>query len=549
MKITADYIDKRTVFQSNHIQLPEFDEKSMREKTEKNPRWVHFGGGNLYRCFHAHIAQELLDCGQMDTGIVVVETFGQDLINELYHDYDNRSLTVTMKADGSFEKKLVASTAEALYYHRDSPGDVQRLVSLFKQPSLQMASFTITEKGYAVKDSNGVLLAQALSDIKEGPVFAKLENTISKITYLLYIRFLEGALPLALVSTDNFSQNGDRMKEAVLEIATGWQQAGHLGADFVAYLKDNSKVSFPCTMIDRITPLPNDQIARQLESEGIAGMLPFVSTKQKINLAAFVNTEEIHYLAIEDNFPNGRPSLEKASGVFLGDRDTIIKADLMKVCTCLNPLHTALAIFGCLLGFNRISEEIQDEDLLMLIEQIGYMEGLPVVQNPGIINPETYIDEVIYKRFANPNIPDTPQRIATDTSQKIGIRFGETLQAYVASENYDVTHLHFIPLTIAAWCRYLMAIDDRGNPFQPSPDPLYDELHQHVASFKLGQTDEEMIHQGLEPILSNTLIFGIDLYAVNLGEKIEHYFARMIVEPHAVRMVLQEELTLHAKER
>lgn len=93
----------------------------------------------------------------------------------------------------------------------------------------------------------------------------------------------------------------------------------------------------------------------------------------------------------------------------------------MKVCTCLNPLHTTLAIFGCLLGFDRIYKEVQDKDLLHLIEQVGFIEGLPVVENPEIIKPIDFINEVIYKRFANPNIPDMPQRIASDTSQNWGL--------------------------------------------------------------------------------------------------------------------------------
>lgn len=76
----------------------------MRQKTQKNPEWVHFGGGNLYRCFHGQVAQDLLNAGELETGIILVETFGEDMIDELYHGFDNRSLTVVMKSDGTFEK-------------------------------------------------------------------------------------------------------------------------------------------------------------------------------------------------------------------------------------------------------------------------------------------------------------------------------------------------------------------------------------------------------------------------------------------------------------
>jgi Mannitol-1-phosphate/altronate dehydrogenases len=548
MKITEDYRVKDADFNMHKITIPKYDSEKMQKVTKENPRWVHFGAGNLYRCFHAQVASELLDMGEMQEGIVVAETFGEDLIEEVYHAQKNRSLTVTMKADGSFTKELIASTAEALFFHRNKPVEVERLTNIFKAPSLQLATFTITEKGYAIKDSQGNLLEQVIHDIACGVHFAKLENTMAKIAYLLHERFLAGQLPIAMVSTDNFSHNGDRFKAAVLEIAKGWVSAGHVDAAFVNYLQAGEKVSFPYSMIDRITPLPSDAIAKTLREEGIEGMEPFLSKNQKMNLAAFVNTEEVHYLAIEEDFPNGRPALEKASGVFLGNRDTINKADLMKVCTCLNPLHTALAVFGCMLGFERIYEEVQDKDLCSLIEQIGFIEGLPVVENPGIIDPKEFINEVIYKRFANPNVPDAPQRIATDTSQKVGIRFGETLRAYVEAPDKDVTKLHFIPLTIAAWCRYLLGIDDEGNSFEVSPDPLYKELYKLLSEIKLGDTDKGKVHQALEPILSNSSIFGLDLYEIGLGKRIEQYFMRMIAETNALRSILQEELKLHAQD-
>jgi fructuronate reductase len=546
MKITEDYLIQRETFDAVNIMVPNFDPKIVRNNTKNNPEWVHFGGGNLYRCFHAKVAQDLINAGELNTGIVVVETLGENLIKDLYHRFDNRSLTVTMKADGGFDKELIASTAEALFLHPSKKSDVQNLESIFKNESLKLVTLTITEKGYAVKDSAGNLLQQVVQDIQAGPTIDKLQSTMAKLTYLLLERFNAGALPLAVVSTDNFSHNGDRLKAAVLEIATGWLKQGFIPNSFIEYLDKGNQVSFPFSMIDRITPLPNVDIAKKLEEEGIEEMMPYKTGQRGNELAAFVNTEEVHYLVIEDDFPNGRPAFEKANGVLMGNRETVNNADLMKVCTCLNPLHTTLAIYGCLLGFDRIYKEVQDKDLLKLIEQIGFVEGLPVVKNPEIINPDSFIKEVIYKRFMNPNIPDTPQRIASDTSQKVGIRFGETLKAYVSTKDKDVETLHFIPLTIAAWCRYLMAIDDNGQPFTPSPDPLYEELHSYVSTITLGETAD--VHAVLHPILSNKEIFSVNLEEIGLGEKIENYFARMITGPHAVRQVLEEELAEHAIE-
>ncbi|MFK5277686.1 mannitol dehydrogenase family protein, partial [Lactococcus lactis] len=123
----------------------------------------------------------------------------------------------------------------------------------------------------------------------------------------------------------------------------------------------------------------------------------FLYPQNHTNIAPFGNTEEVHYLVIEDAFPNGRPALEK-SGVILTDRETVNDADQMKVTACLNPLHTALAIFGSLLDYHSIWEEVANPDLLALIKNLGYGEALPVVKNPKIINPKDFIDQLLTKR-------------------------------------------------------------------------------------------------------------------------------------------------------
>lgn len=163
------------------------------------------------------------------------------------------------------------------------------------------------------------------------------------------------------------------------------------------------------------------------------------------------------------------------------DRDTVNKTERMKVTTCLNPLHTAMSVYGCMLGYDLICAEMKDEDIVALIKRLGYVEGLPVVVDPKILDPKAFIDEVIEQRLPNPFMPDMPQRIATDTSQKVGIRFGETIKSYVA-EGRDLNSLVSIPLAIAGWLRYLLAIDDNGNAFEVSADPLKDELQAKLSA-------------------------------------------------------------------
>ena len=239
---------------------------------------------------------------------------------------------------------------------------------------------------------------------------------------------------------------------------------------------------------------------------------------------------------IEDVFPNGREALEKG-GLMFTDRETVDKVEKMKVCTCLNPLHTALAVFGCLLGYDLISEEMKDDTLRKLVEGIGYREGLPVVTDPGIIHPGEFIDTVVKVRIPNPFMPDTPQRIATDTSQKLAIRYGETIKAYAASDHLKVSDLTLIPLVFAGWLRYLMAVDDQGNSFILSPDPLLGEVCPVVNSIDPGEKEE--VKERLKPVLSNSKIFGVDLCQAGMAEKVCDYFVEMTAGKGAVRATLE----------
>ena len=243
---------------------------------------------------------------------------------------------------------------------------------------------------------------------------------MSMVAALLLERFQNGAYPLAVVSMDNCSHNGEKLQTSVMTVAKAWLEKGFVGQDFIDYLSDETKITFPWSMIDKITPRPHKIVEESLEKDGIEGMTPIVTSKNTF-IAAFVNAERPQYLVVEDKFPNGRPALEKA-GVYMTDRETVNKTERMKVTTCLNPLHTAMSVYGCMLGYDLICAEMKDEDIVALIKRLGYVEGLPVVVDPKILNPKAFIDEVIEQRLPNPFMPDTPQRIATDTSQKVGIR-------------------------------------------------------------------------------------------------------------------------------
>lgn len=529
--------DQQEEFKRAGIRLPQSNVATGRAAGKAQPRWVHVGGGNLYRAFHAEIAQDLLDQGKLDRGVVVLQTRSPELVNNAYEPFNDDILQVVMRPDGTLGERVLSSTASALFANPQNPTTWGRALEYFRSSDLELVTVTITEKGYALHGSDGKPTDAARRDFNAGPTYP--QTAMGIVTALLDARFEAGAVPLALVSTDNFSRNGEHFRAAVLEMAHAWQAAGFVSQGFVDYVADESRVSFPWTMIDRITPAPSPETAAALEQQGFDD-LALVKHGHSC-FAGFANTEEAHYLVVEDSFPNGRPALEDA-GVILCDRHTAELADTMKVTACLNPLHTCLAVYGCLLGYTRIWQEMEDADLVALIRHLGYDEDLPVVEDPKVINPKAFLDELLTKRLPNKSLPDAPQRIATDTSQKIPVRYGHTLKAYASNPGKDPARLMYIPLAIAGWLRYLLGVDDKGQSYEPSPDPLLGELQTQVKTLFLGCTDPVLVHEAVSPILHNKEIFVCDLYQIGLGEKVEHLLLEELAGPGAVRATIERYL-------
>ncbi|MCH5306941.1 MAG: mannitol dehydrogenase family protein [Prevotella sp.] len=502
-------------------ELPKFNIKAVRERTAKEPTWVHFGGGNIFRAFPAAMLNDALNSGQYDRGVIVAETFDFEVVDKAYTPYNNLSLLVSLQSDGNIEKKVIASVTEALKADYQF-SDWSRLVDIFRNPSLQMVSFTITEKGYGFCDAD---LSRGLQ-----PAFA-----LGKVTALLYERFEAGCLPLTIQSMDNCSHNGDKVKAGVMAYAERWVADGLVPQGFLDYLRDETKITFPWSMIDKITPRPHEKVKELLMQDGFEDN-DYIETEKHTFTAPFVNAEEVQYLVIEDHYTNGRPPLH-LGGALYTTRETVDKVETMKVTTCLNPLHTAMSIYGCMLGYTLISAEMQDADLRAFIQKIGYIEAMPVVTDPGVLNPYEFIGAVINRRLPNPFMPDAPQRIAMDTSQKLPIRFGETIKKYL-DRQLDMQNLVLIPLVLAGYARYLKGVLDDGTPFEPSPDPLLQELQAIVAPLEVGRGDQD--YSCLRQLYSRKDVFGLDLYEAGLGEQIEGMVRELFAGKGAVRATLHK---------
>ncbi len=531
MRLSYSGLKEKEQWEQAGITLPGYDPEQIAALTKRHPVWVHFGIGNIFRMFIGGIADQLIEKGLMKQGITCVESFDFDVVDKIYDPFDNLVLEVTLHEDGRVDRKVHGALGEAVKAQLSVKEQRERLKQIFTDPGLQVVSFTITEKGYALRGADGSWLPYVKKDMENGPEAPT--GAMGIVATLLYERFLAGKFPLALVSMDNVSRNGEKLRASVLETAETWLQNGFVEEAFVEYVRDEEKISFPWTMIDKITPRPGDAVAADLTALGVEDMAPVITSK-KTYIAPFVNAEAPQYLVVEDSFPAGRPAWEKA-GVYMTDRVTVNLSERMKVTACLNPLHTALCVYDCMLGYELFADGMKDPDLAELARQVGYVEGLPVVENPGILSPEKFLEEVIQVRFPNPYLGDTSQRIAVDISQMVGIRFGETIKAHVEKKG-SAGELKAIPLAIAGWLRYLLAVDDNLCPMELAPDPMIPELQEKLQGIVCGEP--ETFTDQLKNILSNRNIFGTDLYAAGIGEKIEEMFREQLAGAGAVRETL-----------
>ena len=479
-------------WEAKGYQLPHYDIAAVAKKTHDEPTWVHFGAGNIFRAFPAAILNDALNTGKYDRGVIVAESFDYEIIDKAYRPYHNLSLLVSLQSNGTIEKKVIASITESLKADKQFGEDWARLVQIFQAPSL-------------------------LSLIH------------------IYARFNAGKLPVTLHSTDTCSHNGDHGKAGVKAYAERWVKDGIVEPDFLDYINDDKKVTYPWSMIDKITPRPHEKVQAMLAEDGFEDNDTIITEKHTFT-APFVNAEEVQYLVCENTYTNGRPPLE-LGGALYTTRKTVDEVETMKVTTCLNPLHTAMSIYGCMLDYTLISAEMADEDLRAFIQKIGYIEAMPVVTDPGVLNPYEFIGTVINKRLPNPFMPHAPQRIATDTSQKLSIRFGETIKKYI-DRGLDKDNLILIPLVLAGYARYLKALDDNLKPFEPSSDPLLAELQTIVVPLEVGKADQD--YSCLKNLYSRKDVFGLDLYEAGFGEQIEGMVKELFAGKGAVRQTLHK---------
>lgn len=314
-------------------------------------------------------------------------------------------------------------------------------IAKMADPAIKIVSTTITEGGYYV---------DALTDgfdTKHPDIVADAANpdapktVFGMVIKALRIRRDAGLAPFTFMSCDNLPENGHVAKRTVIGLAR------LSDPDFADWISAN--VAFPNSMVDCITPATSDrERAMVADKFGITDAVP-------------VACEPFRQWVLEDNFPQGRPALEKVGAEFVED---VAKYELMKL-RILNGGHAAIAYPSALIGHHFVHDAMADPLISEWLDTLEQREIIPTLTPIEGVDYQAYREKII-ERFSNPEVGDTIPRLCLDGSNRQPKFILPTLRDALAT-GADVSGL---ALEVALWCRYCARVDEAGNEIAPNDD-------------------------------------------------------------------------------
>jgi mannitol 2-dehydrogenase len=403
---------------------------------------VHIGVGNFHRAHQAVYLDDLFNAGRdRDWAIIGAGVRDADVtIREKLKEQDWLTTVVEQEADTT----RVHVTGAMIDFVK--PYDTGVLLDTLAEPTIRIVSLTVTEGGYYISPATQHF-DPAHPDIVYDAQHAEAPKTaFGLIAAGLKRRRAAGVAPYTVMSCDNIPGNGHVTENAVAGLAE------LADPDLARWIRAN--VAFPNSMVDRITPATTDRERAFLrEKFGLEDNWP-------------VFCEQFRQWVVEDKFPAGRPALETVGVTFTSD---VSPYELMKI-RILNGGHAAIAYPAGLLDIHFVHEAMADEQIRAFLEKLTKSEVQPVVPPP----PKTSLDdyrELIARRFANPKIGDTIQRLCFDGSN----RQPKFILPTVADRLKAGASVRGLALVSALWCRYCYGETESGKAIAPN-DPSWETI-------------------------------------------------------------------------
>ena len=413
---------------------------------------VHFGVGNFHRAHEAMFVDRVLAAGAAQWGICGVGLLPHDVaMRDALSAQDGLYTLVTAAPDGTEAARVVGSLTEYLY----APDDPSAVLAKLADPDTRIVSLTITEGGYGVDDATGAFAPHDEATLNDISAFGGAQEPTSALGYLvtaLAARRAAGVPAFTVMSCDNIQGNGAVARTAV----TGF--AARADAELGAWIADN--VSFPNSMVDRITPVTTDETrALARDRFGVDDRWP-------------VRSESFEQWVLEDDFPLGRPPFETV-GVQLVD--DVEPYELMKL-RLLNASHQAMSYLGILSGATFVHEVCADPLFAGFLRDYMHREAIPTLLHVPGIDLDAYCEQLL-ARFASESVRDTLARQVVDGSDRIPKFLLPVVRAQLESGG----RIDHAVLVLAAWSVFLEGSAESGEP-TPVSDRRLPELQAAVAA-------------------------------------------------------------------
>jgi len=407
---------------------------------------LHLGVGNFHRSHQAYYLHQLLQSNTSDWSICGAGLMPQDInMKETLADQDFLYTLVTQESEKE-DACIIGSIRDFIHI----PTEFEKYSETCVSKNLKIISLTITEKGYCFDsdmnlDRENRSIRHDLSRKDEAPVSA-----IGVLAYGLRQRMLSGQSPLTVLSCDNIPENGSVLKRILLQFVK--QQGDIALQDYIS-----QSISFPCSMVDRITPTTTEEKKSYLEE------------KYKIKDGVPVFAEQFIQWVVEDDFKSGRPDWAKAGVTFVDD---VKPYELMKI-RLLNGGHSSLAYLSLLAGYYYVDDAMHDKKIRNFV--FSYMNELKATLEPiEGVDYDAYIQNLL-SRFANPAVRDRLLRLAEDGSTKLlNFTIGPLLSLLKMGNQVPN-----ITIVLASWIVYLHQ-SNTNKDFEVK-DPIAGKLQKAAA--------------------------------------------------------------------
>jgi mannitol 2-dehydrogenase len=417
------------------------------DRARLTPGIVHIGCGNFHRAHMAVYLDDLFAMGEGHDWAILGAGVreGDARMRDTLAAQDYLSSVIEL-APGAQSARVIGAMTGFVPIQADNAA----LIAAMSDPAIRIVSLTVTEGGYYIDPATGTF-SPAHPDIAHDAAHPAVPRTaFGAIVAALRNRRAAGVAPFTVMCCDNLPHNGHVCADAVVGTA---RLSDAALADWIA-----ATVAFPNSMVDRITPATGPRERAMAADLGLQDNAP-------------VTCEPFRQWVMEDNFPTGRPALEKVGVTFT---DRVDAFETMKI-RILNGGHAIIAYPGGLADIEFVHQAMADPQIRAFLDAVLTREVLPIVPPvPGVQLPD--YKALIIERFSNPLVADTVRRLALDGSNRQPKFIVPSIRDGLAAGR----PVEGLVLLSALWCRYCAGTSDSGAAIEPN-DPNWDILTARAA--------------------------------------------------------------------